>query len=151
MANSLPTFDAAPEFRTYTHLTCGLQTTVDGVHLRGLCDPVGGLLPTTTFCVHCARQDALERFTWADTDETLASYRKRIRDTLSWFYVAGRRLLLLACLLLVPAGLAYVGVKLIPSRAGLAGVAGFVIGLLAGVMAYGAYLGTTGADFRRYR
>ena len=124
---------------------------MDGSDFRGLCDPIGGLLPTTTFCVHCGRQDALERFTWAYTKETLADYRRRIRSSLSPFYIAKRRLLLIACLLVVPIGLAYAASRFFPSRPVLAGAAGFAAGLLAGLIGGGAYLETGDADFRRYR
>lgn len=151
MHQALPTFDTPPLKRAYVHLACGLQTEVDGSDFRGLCDPVGGLLPTTTFCVFCARQDALEQFAWTDTNETLADYRRRIRGSLSAFYVVKRRLLLIACLLVVPIALAYGASRLFTGRPVLAGAVGFAVGLLAGLMGYGAYLDTGDADFRRYR
>ena len=148
---ALPTFDTPPVSRTYVHAACGRETVVDGGDFRGLCDPVGGLLPTTTFCVYCARQDALERFAWADTNETLTDYRRRIRGSLSALYVAKRRLLLVVCLLVVPVGLAYAASRFFSGRPVLAGIAGFVVGLLAGLIGLGAYLDTGDADFRRYR
>ena len=151
MNPALPTFDTPPAQRAYVHLACGGQTVVDGSDFRGLCDPLGGLLPTTTYCVHCARQDALDRFAWADTNETLADYRRRVRGSLSAFYIAKRRLLMIVCLLVVPIGLAYAASHFFTGRPVLAGVVGFVVGLLAGLIGIGAYLDTGDADFRRYR
>ena len=151
MDPSLPTFDTAPDRRGYVHSACGRETVVDGGDFRGLCDPVGGLLPTTTFCVHCARQDALDQFAWSDTKETLADYRRRIRGSLSAFYTIKRRLLLVACLLVAPIGLAYGASRVFTSRPVLAGVLGFVLGLLGGLIGLGAYLETSDADFRRYK
>ena len=62
-----------------------------------------------------------------------------------------RRLLLIACLLVVPIGLAYAASRFFPGRPVLAGAVGFVVGLLGGLMGFGAYLDTGDADFRRYR
>jgi hypothetical protein len=101
--------------------------------------------------VHCARQDPLEQFAWTDTNETLADYRRRIRGSLSGLYVAKRRLLLVVCLLVVPIGIAYAASRFFTGRPVLAGVAGFVAGLLAGLIGMGAYLDTGDADFRRFR
>ena len=145
------TFPATPDGRTYVHLDCGQQTHVDGDDFRGLCDPVGGLLPVRTFCTHCGRLDPVDRFAWADTNESLADYRRRLRSTLSPWYVAKRRLLLLGGLLLVPAALAYGAARLIPTHPIIAGTAGFLVGLLIGLMALGAHLGAAETDFRRYR
>jgi hypothetical protein len=132
------------------HLSCGKETDIGGSDFRGLCDPVGGLLPTTTYCVHCAGQDSLDCFAWTDTRESLAAYRRRIRGTLSVFYVLKRRLLLLACLLAGPAA-AYGAARLFPTHFLAAGGAGLLVGLLGGLVAYGAYLETGDADFRRYQ
>jgi hypothetical protein len=145
------TFATVPSQRTYVHLTCGRSTTVDGDDFRGLCDAVGGLLPTTTFCASCNRQDRLDRFAWVDTSETLADYRRRVRSTLSTFYVIKRRVILLACVLIVPAALAYVTWRFVPKYPIVAGVVAFLVALLAGGIAYGAYLGTDDTDFRRFR
>lgn len=32
-----------------------------------------------TLCSHCGRPDSLKRFTWLDTGECVADYRKRLR------------------------------------------------------------------------
>ena len=94
MATSHPTFPVAPSQRTYVHLACAQSTTVDGEDYKMLCDPFTGPFGVSTFCVHCGGQDKLERFIWADTRESLAAYRQRVRSTLSSSYLLWRRLVL---------------------------------------------------------
>ena len=105
----------------------------------------------STFCVHCGAHDKLERFLWADTRESLAAYRRRVRSSLSASYLIRRRLILFVCLVVVPAALAYLGARLVPRYPIIMGIVGAVVGLLIGAIAYGGYLGTGQTDFRRYR
>jgi hypothetical protein len=142
-------FPVAPSQRTYVHLACGQPTTVDGEDYKMLCDPFTGPFGVSTMCVHCGTQDRLERFIWADTRESLADYHKRLRSTLSPFYVVRRRLALFGCLVVVPAALAYLGARLVPSYPIVMGIVGAVAGLLIGAIAYGGYLGMNETDFHR--
>lgn len=151
MPDALETFATPPEERAYIHLKCGQQTTVDGMEFRGLCDPVAGLFEMTARCVACDEQGALEGFVWADTNESLPSYRRRIRASVSVVYLAKRWLLSLVSLLLLPIGLAWAAMRLVPSRPGPAGVISFSVGLLGGLVFAGWYSETRDADFRRYR
>ena len=67
-----------PDSRNYVHLTCGQPTCVSKGDFREIVNPF--LLSDRTYCVSCQKMDALERFVWADTGETIAAFRQRMRD-----------------------------------------------------------------------
>lgn len=151
MPASHPTFATIPNQRTYIHLTCGQATVITDEHFKGLCDPLTGWFGCTTFCTTCGRQDQLEHFYWADTNERLSDYRRRVRGTLSAGYLLKQRLVPLICLLIIPAACAYCGWKFVPKHHIAAGIAAFVVALFVGLILYGAFLGTDEIDFRKYR
>jgi hypothetical protein len=146
-----PTFATVPEQRTYIHLPCGRSTVVDGDDFRGLCDPVGGLFGTTTFCTICNQQDRLDRFIWADTKESIADYRRRMRSTVSPFYMLRRRMLQWLCVPIGPLVLAYLAWRFVPKFPVIAAIVAFIVALFVGMIAYGLYLGSAETDFRKYR
>jgi hypothetical protein len=151
MRDPHPTFAVVPNQRTYIHLTCGQATVITDEHFKGLCDPLTGWFGVSTYCTTCARQDRLERFYWADTKESLADYRRRIRATLPAGYLLKQRLVPLICALIVPAVCAYLAWRFVPKFHIAAGIGAFLIAAFIGLLAYGAFLGTDEIDFRKYR
>lgn len=66
-----------PWQRDYVHRSCGGQTRVAGVDLEALLEPF--VFCTSTKCAVCGRYDRLANFTWADSGETVAARRQRLR------------------------------------------------------------------------
>jgi hypothetical protein len=146
-----PTFDVAPEHRSYVHLKCGQITVVDGDDFEGLCCPFTGLFGVTTYCVHCQAQDSLDKFAWLDTKESLGAYRRRMRTAVSPIYYAFGRLMPWLYVVVAPAFAAYGAVRLLPSHPIIAGVIAFVAAAFVGMIVFGAFLNMPVNDFRKYR
>ena len=66
-----------PRSRTYLHSKCGQGTTVSGDNFAYLSDPF--LFCWGTYCAHCKTYRGLGAFVWADTGESLAARRRRLR------------------------------------------------------------------------
>jgi hypothetical protein len=67
----------APTGRVYLHTRCGGQTRVSGGDYTHICDPFWPC--TSTYCCECAGFAPLTEVRWADTGETVADYRSRLR------------------------------------------------------------------------
>lgn len=63
--------------RTYIHQKCGKVTRVTGGDFAGLCNPYEPC--TGTICAACGGPDSVGSFSWEDTGESVADYRKRLR------------------------------------------------------------------------
>ena len=149
MATDLPTFPSPPTARAYVHRECQRTTVVDGEHFEGPCHPYFGLFPTTR-CVHCNKQGPLWNFAWADTGESISDYRLRIRAAVpaQWHVIHP----LTKLLILVLPVLGLLGGRAIATeRTLLLPVAGVVVGLVAGAMAFGIGVAMHDRDYRVYR
>ncbi len=146
-----PTFSKPPDDRSYVHTACGRKTTVNGDEYLGLCDPMSlwlGLLPQSTLCVHCKTTLPLNEFVWADTKETLAAYRARLRQTIPlpvrWF------IYLLRIFLFVFFPVA--GFLLGRAISGLVlAIVGALVGAFIGLLAVGMQMLMGQGDRRKYR
>jgi hypothetical protein len=88
-----------PNGRVYVHRRCGGHTKVSGGDYTHICDPFWPC--TSTYCCQCSGFAPLSEVRWADTGETVAAYRRRVRSETPamiqvWRYGVG----------LVPGGLA---------------------------------------------
>lgn len=63
--------------RIYVHANCGGETEVTARHFRGICDAYRAA--TRTYCVRCEDYFPLKEFSWSETDETLTSFRARMK------------------------------------------------------------------------
>lgn len=149
---SQPTFPETPTSRAYVHARCGGTTVVDGDDFVGLCNPMFGLLPVQTYCVKCAGVRPLEEFVWADTNETLAAYRQRLRATVvSPAAKLGQKVLRMVCLIGLPMmGLAF-GQRHGGPGAILWPAVGVIVGFVLGVVILGVAAATSRRDYRKYR
>jgi hypothetical protein len=65
--------------RSYTHVRCRTETTVDGPEFRAMSDPMAGM--RTTYCAECEDQFPVSEFAWSDTKELISDYYARHRKT----------------------------------------------------------------------
>lgn len=64
--------------RTYVHRKCGQCTQVTGHDFANVCNP---FVPAAgTICSACQQGDQFANFKWADTEEKLSDFRKRMRE-----------------------------------------------------------------------
>jgi hypothetical protein len=63
--------------RVYVHTRCGGQTRVSGGDYAHICDPFWPC--TSTYCCTCSGFAPLHEVRWADTDEPVSEYRRRLR------------------------------------------------------------------------
>jgi hypothetical protein len=63
--------------RVYVHDACGGETEISGDDFARVANPFAWV--SQTYCASCERFAGLGRFSWADTDETLTDYRRRLR------------------------------------------------------------------------
>jgi hypothetical protein len=66
-----------PASRVYYHARCGGRTAVSGLDFTRLANPFS--LVQETFCCGCGGFVKLRDVCWADTDESIADYRARLR------------------------------------------------------------------------
>jgi hypothetical protein len=133
------------ESRVYVHDACGGGTRISGDDFARLTNPFCWV--TSTLCRECEGFFKLRQFTWDDTGEDLASYRRRLRRRAPlslklWGFVLGP---------LLGAGLcALIGVALAKDR-----IAGAIGGAAAGILIVPAFLipylskWIWGIDYRR--
>ena len=72
-----------PNARVYYHVTCGKATIVSGddyVLLECPFRPV-----SSTYCCGCQTFVPLHMVRWADSDESIAAYRERVRATVPFW------------------------------------------------------------------
>jgi hypothetical protein len=69
--------DSPRDSRVYVHETCGGETEVSGDDFARLASPFSWV--TQTYCASCGTFAGLRQFAWTDTDEDIASYRRRLR------------------------------------------------------------------------
>jgi hypothetical protein len=126
-----PQFPEPPESRTYVHDACGQGTTVDGWILDALSNPYRGV--SGTMCAHCDQGVPLKRVAWAETGESIADYRKRMKQLVPASFRRRRWLVAAACvaggLLLGVAG----SYPFWTPRDVLPAVVGGAVGLVAGL------------------
>lgn len=67
--------------RTYVHLKCGGETTLDGPYLKATADPLASMLRTV--CASCEDYFPIEEFSWSDTQENIAKYYQRYQSQVS--------------------------------------------------------------------
>ena len=149
MPAELPTFPSAPASRAYVHRECRKTTVVDGEEYEGLCHPYFGLFPTTR-CVHCHKQGPLRDFAWADTGESIADYRRRVRAAVPAHWRVIHPLTKLLIVVLPVLGL-LAGRAIADQRTVLLPAAGVVVGLVLGAMAFGIGVALHDRDSRIYR
>ena len=149
MTTDLPTFPSSPTARAYVHRDCQKMTVVDGEEYEGLCHPYLGLVPTTR-CVHCDKQGPLRDFAWADTGESIADYRRRIRAAVPAHWRVIHPLTKLLVLVLPVMGF-MAGRAIATQRTVLLPIVGVVVGLVAGLMAFGIGVALNDRDYRIYR
>jgi len=150
MAEHPPTFEVLPSARTYVHLPCGTTTTVGGRDFKLLCDPYSRVFHASTVCIHCDRDDALDRSAWSDTKESLAAYRTRLRASVSRLYGTWRWLVRALCFVVIPAGLVFAAARSVPEYPTVASASAALAGLIVGALLYGAYRARV-RDFRQFR
>lgn len=68
---------AIPTSRVYQHKRCGDQTVVSGNDFEALSNPF--TFSTGTMCASCGKAYSLKEFIWADSGETIAGRRRRLR------------------------------------------------------------------------
>lgn len=68
----------APASREYVHDRCGGRTKLLEMDYPDYCDPFAWL--TKAYCIHCGASVPLTDVRWADTGETLAECRRRLRE-----------------------------------------------------------------------
>ena len=80
----------ARESRAYQHKKCGQITVVSGDDFASLTNPFH--IVSGTMCVACQKAVGLREVVWAETGETILSYRRRMRRAspmglklLAWF------------------------------------------------------------------
>jgi hypothetical protein len=67
----------APDSRPYVHERCGQVTLVSGDDFSRLANPF--TFVSQTYCVACGAFVSLRSVAWADTGESIAAYRRRLR------------------------------------------------------------------------
>jgi hypothetical protein len=67
----------APDSRPYVHDRCGQITVVSGHDFSRLANPFAFV--SQTYCVVCQTFVSLRSVAWADTGESIAAYRRRLR------------------------------------------------------------------------
>src|SRR4051812_10389467 len=72
-----PSSRRTPSGRVYVHDRCGGQTRVSGGDYTHLCDPFWPC--TGTYCCGCRAFVSLGEVCWADTEEPISAYRRRLR------------------------------------------------------------------------
>ena len=78
--------------RVYIHERCKQGTMITGTHWRGLCNPFSQT--SGTICSHCQRAFPVKEFMWADTQENVLTYLRRLRSETPvvwrmWFWWLG--------------------------------------------------------------
>jgi len=66
-----------PHGRVYEHVRCGGLTEVTEGDFTHICNPFRPCIET--FCCQCSRHVPLNEVNWADTQEVVSAYRKRLR------------------------------------------------------------------------
>jgi hypothetical protein len=117
--------------RVYVHETCGGETVIFGDDFTRLANPFGWV--GQTYCATCEKYAGLGKFFWADTDEDLVSYRRRLRRKAplslklwSWFFGPALGALVGAL----------IGVVVSPTDA----LKGVIVGGLSGALVFTAFL-----------
>ncbi len=76
--------------RNYVHRRCGQETCVSKGDFRSIVNPF--LASSGTYCMWCKKMDALDQFVWADTGETIAAFRRRMKDSTPASFILFRRI-----------------------------------------------------------
>jgi len=80
--------DDPSQGRSYVHKGCGGATTVSGGDFTHICDPFWPC--TATYCCGCSDFVPLDQVRWLDTNETVAKFRRRMRQQTPAFVAAWR-------------------------------------------------------------
>ena len=143
--------DEPPDYRAYVHNRCNGVTTVSGDDYLGLCDPMTGLLPVSTFCTTCNAQAPVGEFAWTDTGESIADYRKRMLATIPLAARVNARLIRFALILGFPTAAFLIARAFTAPGAVVVPTLALIAGLLLGVLASGMHMIATQRDFRANR
>jgi hypothetical protein len=138
--------------RAYVHAACGSATVVSGNDYTRLVDPYSAV--QMTFCVRCSNFALLTDVAWRDTGETIADYRRRMREETPTAIKLWRFLLGPALGALAGAAVGFV-LTLMFGVAAKAWAGGLVGGLLGAGVAFGLMPALIRAiahfDYRRVR
>ena len=79
-----PANHSAAEGRAYVHERCSQSTVISGDDWVGLCNPF--TQTSHTICSHCNNGFPVKEFAWADTNENVIKYVRRIRRQVPVFW-----------------------------------------------------------------